>query len=165
MLAGSAAGLLGASAANAEERDALLETPGMVTRPGQNPRKNMLKYQDSAEIVAQRKQARLDEEKRQEVLLEEFRGLFSEFAKDGQTNEGRIEYLGKMQAFVQREKALPFTIQRDDVVKGVRVVKFNDGCTGLKNKQPAGCKQLEKAAVKLVAVIDKVYDRGLVQPR
>lgn len=164
-LAGAAAGLLGGAAAHAEERDALAEVPGQVSRPGANPRTAMRKFQDSEEVVAKRIQARKDEEVRQEKLVVEFRELFSGFANDDADLEGRIAYLGKMQQFVLREKALPLSIQRDDVVKGIRTVKFNLGCTGFKAKQPEGCKPLEKAIVKLIAVIEKVYDKGLVQPR
>ncbi|CAK9105210.1 unnamed protein product [Durusdinium trenchii] len=120
---------------------------------------------DSPEVVAARREWRAKEEKRQEGIYKQFRQWFTEFAQDGQTVDARAELLGKMQEVTLKEKMLPIGITRDDVVKGVRAVKFNEGCIKDKIRKDPECKKLEKAYQKFLASIDKVYDRSLVTAR
>eukprot|EP00434_Breviolum_minutum_P008382 symbB.v1.2.007397.t1/scaffold452.1/size203995/10 len=101
----------------------------------------------------------------EEGIYKEFRGWFAEFAKEGQSVDTRAELLGKMQDVTLKEKMLPIGITREDVVKGVRAVKFNEGCIKDKIRKDPECKKLEKAYQKFLASIDKVYDRSLVTAR
>mmetsp|Transcript_47713 Transcript_47713/g.75972 ORF Transcript_47713/g.75972 Transcript_47713/m.75972 type:complete len:203 (+) Transcript_47713:66-674(+) len=126
---------------------------------------DMKSLADSPEVVAARQAWREKESKRQEGIYKEFRSWFAEFAKEGQSVDTRAELLGKMQDVTLKEKMLPIGITREDVVKGVRAVKFNEGCIKDKIRKDPECKKLEKAYQKFLASIDKVYDRSLVTAR
>lgn len=126
---------------------------------------DMKSLADSPEVVAARQAWREKETKRQEEIYKQFRSWFTEFAKEGQSVDTRAELLGKMQDVTLKEKMLPIGITREDVVKGVRAVKFNEGCIKDKIRKDPECKKLEKAYQKFLASIDKVYDRSLVTAR
>ncbi|CAE8698436.1 unnamed protein product [Polarella glacialis] len=122
-------------------------------------------FQDPPEVVEARTKALALERIRQDELYKEFRGWFAEFAKDGQTFDLRVELLTRMQKQILAERTLPQGVTRTDVVKGVKAVKFNIGCIKAKTKSDEDCKRLEKAFNKMLAAIDKVYDRSLVSAR
>mmetsp|Transcript_114754 Transcript_114754/g.161146 ORF Transcript_114754/g.161146 Transcript_114754/m.161146 type:complete len:204 (-) Transcript_114754:62-673(-) len=156
------AGLVGTAPALAQEAEVGRAGPAGSAVPGVDDMKSLA---DSAEVVAARQAWRAKEEKRQEGIYKEFRGWFAEFAKEGQSVDTRAELLGKMQDVTLKEKMLPIGITREDVVKGVRAVKFNEGCIKDKIRKDPECKKLEKAYQKFLASIDKVYDRSLVTAR
>jgi len=138
------------------------DIPGRaIANPGTNDKVDFKKKQDPPEVVAARKEARVKEEKRQSVLKEEFRGIFAEFAKEETEQPKRVQLLGQMQGIVVKEQMLPLGITRDDVVRGVRAVKYNAGCIKAAVKK-GECKDLERAYMKLLNTIDKVYDRSIV---
>eukprot|EP00490_Sorites_sp_Unknown_P013563 CAMPEP_0114643374 /NCGR_PEP_ID=MMETSP0191-20121206/3347_1 /TAXON_ID=126664 /ORGANISM="Sorites sp." /LENGTH=226 /DNA_ID=CAMNT_0001855659 /DNA_START=56 /DNA_END=733 /DNA_ORIENTATION=- len=143
----------------AQEAEVGRAGPAGSAIPGVDDMKSLA---DSAEVVAARQAWREKESKRQEEIYKEFRGWFTEFAKEGQSVETRAELLQKMQDVTLKEKMLPIGITREDVVKGVRAVKFNEGCIKDKIRKDPECKKLEKAYQKFLASIDKVYDRSLV---
>jgi len=138
------------------------DIPGRaIANPGQNDKVDFKRNRDPPEVVAARREARVKEEKRQSALKEEFRGIFSEFAQEATEQPKRVQLLGQMQGIVIKEQMLPLGITRDDVVRGVRAVKFNSGC--VKGAVKKGeCKDLERAYMKLLNTIDKVYDRSIV---
>merc|ERR1711972_120487 len=107
-------------------------------------------FEDSPEVVAKHK--------------EEFRAVFADFANDQTTIPKKVELLQSMQEMVLAEKMLPLGITRDDIVKGVRSVKFDLGCVKKKIKE-GDCKVLEKQYIKLLATIDRVNDRTIVSNR
>ncbi|CAJ1409678.1 unnamed protein product [Effrenium voratum] len=122
-------------------------------------------YADSPEVVAKRNAWREQETKRQDQVYQQFRGIFADFAKDGTDVDTRVELLEKMKEITLKEKMLPIGITREDVVKGIRAVKFNEGCIKDKVKKIPECKKLEKGYQRFLAAIDKVYDRSLVTAR
>eukprot|EP00440_Ansanella_granifera_P016494 gb/GFBE01017922.1/.p1 GENE.gb/GFBE01017922.1/~~gb/GFBE01017922.1/.p1 ORF type:complete len:215 (+),score=72.00 gb/GFBE01017922.1/:1-645(+) len=159
-----AAAVLGAS----QVQDARAAPDGFTPRAGPAGEAvdvdDVRAYQDSAEVVAKRNEFRKTEGARQEALKEQFRQWFTEFAAEGQNLDRRVELLKQMQDMTLKEKMLPIGITREDVVKGVRAVKYNEGCIKAEVKK-GDCKTLEKAYMKLLSSIDKVYDRSLVVAR
>eukprot|EP00448_Togula_jolla_P001323 CAMPEP_0170594712 /NCGR_PEP_ID=MMETSP0224-20130122/14150_1 /TAXON_ID=285029 /ORGANISM="Togula jolla, Strain CCCM 725" /LENGTH=205 /DNA_ID=CAMNT_0010918795 /DNA_START=41 /DNA_END=658 /DNA_ORIENTATION=- len=119
---------------------------------------------DPPEVVEARKKARAEGKKKQAEAKEKFRALFADFAGEDKSVPARIELLGKMQDMVLQDAMLPIGISREDIVKGVRAVKFNIGCTKMSVKQ-GECKQLEKAYMKLLGTVDKVNDRQIISGR
>mmetsp|Transcript_116547 Transcript_116547/g.163876 ORF Transcript_116547/g.163876 Transcript_116547/m.163876 type:complete len:208 (+) Transcript_116547:56-679(+) len=126
---------------------------------------NIKELADSPELMEKKRQWREKESARQEKIYQDFRGWFAEFAQEGTDVDKRVELLGKMQEVTLQEKMLPININKQDVVKGVRAVKFNEGCIKDKPKKDPTCKKLEKAYQKFLAAIDKVYDQAIVKAR
>mmetsp|Transcript_52259 Transcript_52259/g.122034 ORF Transcript_52259/g.122034 Transcript_52259/m.122034 type:complete len:205 (-) Transcript_52259:121-735(-) len=126
---------------------------------------NIKELADSKEVMEQKRIVREREQKRQEEVYQTFRGWFAEFAQEGQDVDRRVELLDKMKEVTLKEKMLPIGINRQDVVKGVRAVKFNEGCIKDKPKKDPTCKKLEKGYQKFLAAIDKVYDKSIVTAR
>eukprot|EP00401_Gymnodinium_catenatum_P045597 CAMPEP_0117486350 /NCGR_PEP_ID=MMETSP0784-20121206/15431_1 /TAXON_ID=39447 /ORGANISM="" /LENGTH=220 /DNA_ID=CAMNT_0005280957 /DNA_START=20 /DNA_END=679 /DNA_ORIENTATION=+ len=134
--------------------------PGSVRIPGQNDEVDYNIGKDPPEVVKARTEARLKAQVRMAELKETFRGWFTEFSKDGATKEERVEQLEKMTNLVNEEKMLPIGITRQDITKGVRSVKFNLGCVKDKVKKDPECKPIEKAYLKLLNTVDKVYEKN-----
>lgn len=124
----------------------------------------MKRMADPPEVVAKRNALMEKESARLQVVKAEFKEKFKELAAEETPLESRVELLGKIQVIVEKERGLPEGITRNDVVKGVRAVKYNIGCVKTSVKQ-GECKTLEKAYMKLMAGIDKVSEKGIVQPR
>eukprot|EP00931_Biecheleriopsis_adriatica_P041647 TRINITY_DN23785_c0_g1_i2.p1 TRINITY_DN23785_c0_g1~~TRINITY_DN23785_c0_g1_i2.p1 ORF type:complete len:235 (+),score=71.12 TRINITY_DN23785_c0_g1_i2:76-705(+) len=161
--AAGAAAFFGAlpQAALAQEREAFIKAGPAGDA---NPELDVSQFKLPADVVAKNLADREKEALRQERLKEEFRGIFTEFAQAGQTLDRRLELMEQMGSMTLKEKMLPLGITREDVVKGVRAVKFNEGC--IKGAVKKGdCKTLEKGYMKLLANIDKVYDQSLVTAR
>jgi len=116
----------------------------------------------SEEKLKQRATERQAEADRQDKLLTTFRGWFSKLGNEESSAETRVEQLTLMKDSVVQEKSLPNGITREDVVKGIRNVKFNIGCTRDKPKKDPDCKAIEKGYMKLLATIDKTYDRNII---
>jgi len=157
-----AAALLGGAGLAADSASAASK-PGQVRPPGENEDVDYLAGQDSEEIKEGRAKARIDEEKRQVVIKEKFRNIFAEFAGDGTTPARRAELLQEQIAFVNAEGNLPLGITRDDIVKGVRAVKFNIGCVKDKVKKDPDCKPIEKGYFKLLNAIDKANEKSNIR--
>lgn len=127
--------------------------------------KRMRRLSDPPEVVAAR-EAKLEKEAaRLEIVKTDFRNTFKELAAEDTEVEKRVEALGKLKELVEKERRLPEGITRDDIVKGVRAVKFNIGCVKDKVKKDKDCKSVEKAYMRLMAGIDKVSEKGIVTPR
>jgi len=116
----------------------------------------------SEEKLRQRAEERQAEADRQDKLLTTFRGWFSTLGNEESSAETRVKQLTLMSDSVVQEKALPNGITREDIVKGIRNVKFNIGCTRDKPKKDPDCKAIEKGYMKLLATIDKTYDRNII---
>ncbi|CAK0902387.1 unnamed protein product [Prorocentrum cordatum] len=114
------------------------------------------------EQLRQREAERAAEAERQDKLLKTFRGWFSKLANEESTTDTRVEQLTLMKNSVIAEKALPNGITREDIVKGIRNVKYNIGCTRDKPKKDPDCKAVEKGYMQLLATIDKTYDRNII---
>lgn len=126
--------------------------------------KRMRRLSDPPEVVAKREAFLEKEAARLEVVKQDFKETFKGLAAEDASIETRVELMGKLQGLVEQERRLPEGITRNDVVKGIRAVKYNIGCVKTSVKQ-GDCKQIEKAYMKLIAGIDKVSDKGIVQPR
>jgi len=127
--------------------------------------KRMRRLSDPPEVVAAR-EAKLEKEAaRLEVVAAEFKNTFKTLAAEETEIEQRVEALGKLKEIVEKERKLPEGITRDDVVKGVRAVKFNIGCVKDKVKKDKDCKSVEKGYMKLMAGIDNVSGKGIVGVR
>jgi hypothetical protein len=114
------------------------------------------------EQLQKRAAERQAEKDRQDKLLNEFRGYFAAFGNEESDTDTRVDQLALMTNSVVKEKSLPEGITREDVVKGIRNVKFNIGCTRDKPKKDPDCKKIEKGYMKLLATIDKAYDRNII---
>eukprot|EP00441_Pelagodinium_beii_P045971 CAMPEP_0197625176 /NCGR_PEP_ID=MMETSP1338-20131121/4610_1 /TAXON_ID=43686 ORGANISM="Pelagodinium beii, Strain RCC1491" /NCGR_SAMPLE_ID=MMETSP1338 /ASSEMBLY_ACC=CAM_ASM_000754 /LENGTH=199 /DNA_ID=CAMNT_0043195507 /DNA_START=60 /DNA_END=659 /DNA_ORIENTATION=+ len=113
-----------------------------------------------AEMEAQQTEIALQQLKMEDDL-KQFRDYFSQFAAEKVEIADRVGMLAKMTEMVKKDRTLPLGISREDVVKGVQAVKFNIGCVKMEVKN-GECKLLEKAILKLIAMIDKVNERGLI---
>eukprot|EP00933_Yihiella_yeosuensis_P050890 TRINITY_DN48695_c0_g1_i1.p1 TRINITY_DN48695_c0_g1~~TRINITY_DN48695_c0_g1_i1.p1 ORF type:complete len:213 (-),score=42.76 TRINITY_DN48695_c0_g1_i1:207-845(-) len=122
---------------------------------------NPFEQQDSPELVARRKEETERDEKRMELFYNDFREQFATFAADETPIPQKVEILDALNKRTLAEKMLPRTISRDDVVKGVRAIKFNSGCTKAAVKE-GDCKKFEKAYMRLLAAIDKVNDKNII---
>ncbi|CAK0894732.1 unnamed protein product, partial [Prorocentrum cordatum] len=114
------------------------------------------------EQLKKREDERRAEAERQDKLLQTFRGWFSKLANEESTTEVRVEQLTLMKDSVVAEKALPNGITREDIVKGIRNIKYNIGCIKDKPKKDPDCKAVEKGYMQLLATIDKTYDRNII---
>lgn len=136
--------------------------PGTASEPGVNEEAFDYDAKDSEELVGKRKAARDAAKAREAEETKKFRAIFSEFASDNVEATKRASLLDAMKAQVIEDRRLPLEITRDDVVKGVRAVKYNIGCIKDKPKKDQDCKVIEKSYMKLLAGIDKVSDRSLL---
>jgi len=139
--------------------------PGTASEPGVNEEAFDYNAKDSEETVAKRKAARDAAAAKEVEATKKFRTLFTDFASDSIDASKRASLLDQMKTQVIEDKRLPLGITRDDVVKGVRAVKYNIGCIKDKPKKDQDCKVIEKSYMKLLAGIDKVYDRSLLSAR
>jgi len=144
-----ASGIFAAQDAHAQESDEV---------------KRMRRLSDPPEVVAKREAFLEKESARLEVVKAEFKETFKGMAAEEQPVDDRVALFAKLQGIVEKERRLPEGITRNDVVKGVRALKYNIGCVKTTVKE-GDCKKVEKAYMKLMAGIDKVSDKGIVQPR
>jgi hypothetical protein len=153
-------GLFGGAAAPAVAKQ---YRPGQVRPPGEDEAMDYSEGSEPPEVVEELKKARVAGEIRRKEQFGKFREWFSEFAKEDQDKEVRLELLGKMQKLVTEDKMLPIGITRQDFVKGVRAVKFNVGCIKDKVKKDPDCKALEKAYMKVLNAVDKETEKSQVR--
>mmetsp|Transcript_147253 Transcript_147253/g.472980 ORF Transcript_147253/g.472980 Transcript_147253/m.472980 type:complete len:212 (+) Transcript_147253:67-702(+) len=152
--AGLVAGLFGVS-------PAMAAIPGQVNAVGDDESADVRIGRDSEEDYKKRRIASIEFEKNMEAKRVLFRGMFTKFAGNETSLPDKAQILGSMKEIVLADRGLPIGITRDDVVKGVRAVKFNNKCTKRAVKE-GECKILEKSYVKLLASIDQVTDRSLI---
>lgn len=159
------AALLGGAASHeASALDSLDIRPGSVRPSGTTEN---IDYEDGAdppEVVAKRWAARVEGEKKRKEVKEKFRVVFGEFAAEGVPMEDRIAKMQELSKIVVEEKRLPIGITREDVVAGVRSVKYELGCVKLEQRK-GDCKKLELAFNKFMNVIDKNMYKGISSNR
>eukprot|EP00929_Paragymnodinium_shiwhaense_P010871 TRINITY_DN1158_c0_g2_i1.p2 TRINITY_DN1158_c0_g2~~TRINITY_DN1158_c0_g2_i1.p2 ORF type:complete len:215 (-),score=69.74 TRINITY_DN1158_c0_g2_i1:93-737(-) len=148
-----------ASAVNADDI-----RPGAVRPGGVSDYVDYEEGADPPEVVAKRWAAREEGEKQRAKYKAEFREVFGDFASEESTMDTRIEKMQAMQTLVSTNKRLPLGITREDVVSGVRSVKYQLGCVKLEQRK-GECKRLEAAFGKLMNTIDKNMYKGITSNR
>eukprot|EP00929_Paragymnodinium_shiwhaense_P010870 TRINITY_DN1158_c0_g1_i1.p1 TRINITY_DN1158_c0_g1~~TRINITY_DN1158_c0_g1_i1.p1 ORF type:complete len:216 (-),score=56.91 TRINITY_DN1158_c0_g1_i1:56-703(-) len=168
MVAGTAASsfaaLLGgfAEAANAASAEDI--RPGAVRPSGVSDYVDYEEGADPPEVVAQRWKNREEGEKQRAEYKASFRVVFGEFASEDSTMDTRLEKMADLQQMITKNKRLPLGITREDVVSGVRSVKYQLGCVKLEQRK-GDCKRLESQFGKLMNTIDKNMYKGITSNR
>eukprot|EP00929_Paragymnodinium_shiwhaense_P010872 TRINITY_DN1158_c0_g3_i1.p1 TRINITY_DN1158_c0_g3~~TRINITY_DN1158_c0_g3_i1.p1 ORF type:complete len:214 (-),score=49.30 TRINITY_DN1158_c0_g3_i1:116-757(-) len=162
--ASSFAALLGGFAGEANAVSADDIRPGAVRPSGATDYTDYEEGADPPEVVAKRWKAREEGEKQRAEYKAKFREVFGEFASDENTMDTRIEKMQEMQAMITQNKRLPLGITREDVVSGVRSVKYQLGCVKLEQRK-GDCKRLEAAFGKVMNTIDKNMYKGITSNR
>lgn len=85
---------------------------------------------------------------------EQFRQMFTSFAKDETPMEQRIQLINDMKAIILKNQILPPDIRDKDIARGFTQVRENIGCV------KGACKDLMKAQDSLFEAIVQVQDIG-----